>query len=140
MESKSVEADGLLMRWKEAGEGLPVVFVHGLPTSPKLWRRVLPRIENARAMAWEMVGYGASIPEGRGRDISVGRQADYLVRWLEALGIERAVLAGHDLGGGVVQIAAVRHPERCAGLFLTPEDHPDVIAGAVNDLLRDVQA
>jgi pimeloyl-ACP methyl ester carboxylesterase len=66
-----------------------------------------------------MVGYGASIPEGRDRDISVGRQAEYLTQWLRALGIERAVLAGHDLGGGVVQIAAVRNPGLATGLFLT---------------------
>ncbi|MDQ3605386.1 MAG: alpha/beta hydrolase, partial [Gemmatimonadota bacterium] len=39
--------------------------------------------------------------------------------WLDALGIERAVLAGHDLGGGVVQIAAVRHPGLALGLVLT---------------------
>lgn len=42
-------------------------------------------------MAWEMVGYGASIPEGRDRDISVGRQAEYLVAWMRERGIERAV-------------------------------------------------
>ena len=72
-----------------------------------------------RNLAWEMVGYGESIPEGRERDISVARQADYLLAWLMTLGIDRAVLAGHDLGGGVVQIAAVRQPAVCAGLFLT---------------------
>ena len=66
-----------------------------------------------------MVGYGGSIPEGRSRDISVARQADYLLAWLETVGVERALFAGHDLGGGVVQIAAVREPARCAGLFLT---------------------
>jgi pimeloyl-ACP methyl ester carboxylesterase len=38
---------------------------------------------------------------------------------MKTIGIERAVFAGHDLGGGVVQIAAVREPARCAGLFLT---------------------
>ena len=46
-----------------------------------------------------MVGYNASIPDGGTRDISVQRQADYLVGFLRHLGIERAVLAGHDLGG-----------------------------------------
>jgi pimeloyl-ACP methyl ester carboxylesterase len=119
MESRSVEVDGIRMRWEEHGEGVPVVFVHGIPTSPALWRGVIPRLEGVRALAWEMVGYGASIPEGRDRDISVGRQAEYLAQWLHALRIERAVLAGHDLGGGVVQIAAVRNPGLALGLFLT---------------------
>lgn len=66
-----------------------------------------------------MVGYGDSIPQGRERDISVSRQADYLLAWLDAMGESRAVFAGHDLGGGVAQIAAVRQPERCAGILLT---------------------
>jgi pimeloyl-ACP methyl ester carboxylesterase len=119
MESRSAEVNGIRMRWQEAGEGTPVVFVHGIPTSPALWRDVIPRLEGVRALAWEMVGYGASIPEGRNRDISVGRQAEYLVQWLRALGLEQVVLAGHDLGGGVVQIAAVRNPGLAKGLFLT---------------------
>ncbi|MDQ3388123.1 MAG: alpha/beta fold hydrolase [Gemmatimonadota bacterium] len=119
VQSRWLEANGIRMRWEEAGEGIPVVFVHGIPTSPALWRHVIPHLDGVRALAWEMVGYGMSIPEGMGRDISVGRQAEYLKAWLDALGIERAVLAGHDLGGGVVQIAAVRHPGLALGLVLT---------------------
>jgi pimeloyl-ACP methyl ester carboxylesterase len=69
-------------------------------------------------VAWEMIGYGQSWEAGEGRDISVKAQAGYLLDWLDEQGIERAVLAGHDLGGGVVQIAAVRAPERVAGLVL----------------------
>ncbi|MDQ3945200.1 MAG: alpha/beta hydrolase, partial [Actinomycetota bacterium] len=38
--------------------------------------------------------------------------------WLDAIGVADAVFVGHDLGGGVAQIAAVRRPERCAGLVL----------------------
>jgi pimeloyl-ACP methyl ester carboxylesterase len=119
MVSKTAVVDGITMRWEERGEGLPVVLVHGIPTGPSLWRHVMPLIPAARCLAWEMVGYGASIPEGRGRDISVAHQADYLVRWLRHLGVDQAILAGHDLGGGVVQIAAVRSRDLCAGLFLT---------------------
>lgn len=107
------------MRWLEEGAGPLVVLVHGIPTSPELWRDVIPRIEGARVLAWEMVGYGESMAAAVGRDISVGRQADYLATWLEHLEIDRAVLVGHDLGGGVVQILAVRRPELAAGLVLT---------------------
>jgi pimeloyl-ACP methyl ester carboxylesterase len=107
------------MRWIQAGEGFPVVLLHGIPTSPALWRHVLPRVGGGRLLAFELVGYGESIPAGRDRDISVARQADYLLAWLDHLDIERAVLVGHDLGGGVAQIAAVRAPQRCAGLVLT---------------------
>jgi pimeloyl-ACP methyl ester carboxylesterase len=79
MENKSRDVDGIRMSWEELGEGRPVVFIHGIPTCPRLWRHVIPRIAHARCLAWEMVGYGSSIPEGVDRDISVGRQADYLL-------------------------------------------------------------
>lgn len=116
--SKSATVDGIGMRWEEQGEGPPLVLIHGIPTSPALWRHVMPQV-SARCLAFEMVGYGASITEGRSRDISVSQQADYVAAWLRHLGVERAVFAGHDLGGGVAQIVAVRHSGLCAGLFLT---------------------
>lgn len=118
MHDRERDVAGIPMRWVEHGHGFPVVLVHGIPTTPALWRSVMPRVDG-RCLAFEMVGYGDSIPAGRGRDISVARQADYLLDWLDALEIERAVLVGHDLGGGVVQIAAVRDSHRCAGLVLT---------------------
>ena len=113
------EISGIRMAWEEHGAGLPVVLLHGIPTGPALWRHVGPRVSGVRLLSWEMVGYADSIPEGRSRDISVSAQADYLAHWLDALGLERVVLAGHDLGGGVAHILAVRHRARCAGLLLT---------------------
>ena len=68
---------GIPMRWEEQGAGTPVVLVHGIPTGPALWRHVMPRVEGARLLAWEMVGYAGSIGEGRRRDIGVARQADW---------------------------------------------------------------
>lgn len=117
--SRRADIDGVPVRWEEAGKGLPVVLIHGIPTSPDLWRHVTPHLTGVRALAFEMVGYGRSIPAGRDHDISVAAQARYLEAWLDHLGIDRAVLVGHDLGGGVAQIAAVDRPERCAGLVLT---------------------
>ena len=108
------------MRWWEAGDpdGVPLVLVHGIPTGPKLWRHVAPLLQGARVLAFEMIGYADSIPFGLDRDISVARQADYLLGWMQELGLDRAALGGHDLGGGVVQIAAVRQPQRASALFL----------------------
>jgi pimeloyl-ACP methyl ester carboxylesterase len=117
-EGISVRRIDIPMRWIERGEGLPLVLIHGIPTGLLLWREVLLRLAGARCLAWEMVGYGASMPAGRERDISISAQADYLALWLKHLGISRAVLAGHCLGGAVAQVAALRYPGLCAGLFL----------------------
>ncbi|HEX2028949.1 MAG TPA: alpha/beta hydrolase [Nitriliruptorales bacterium] len=119
MDGQHAVIDGVPIRWEAAGDGPPVVLLHGIPTGPDLWRHVTPRLQGVRVLAFEMVGYGQSIPAGEGRDISVAAQARYVGTWLDHLGIERAVLVGHDLGGGVAQIAAVHRPERCAGLVLT---------------------
>jgi pimeloyl-ACP methyl ester carboxylesterase len=119
MEERRARVEGVEMRWLEMGAGTPAVLIHGIPTSPELWRSVMPRLEGVRALAWEMVGYGESIGAGASRDISVSRQADYLAAWLDHLDLTRAVLVGHDLGGGVVQILAVRRPELVGGLVLT---------------------
>src|ERR671938_418057 len=115
MESRTIDVEDIRMRWEEEGEGVPVVFIHGIPTSPRLWRHVIPEVRDARSMAWEMVGYGASIEEGRNRDISVAKQADYVAAWMQEMGLESAFLVGHDLGGGVAQILAVHHPELVRG-------------------------
>lgn len=79
------------------------------PTSPALWRYVMPLVE-ARCMAWEMVGYGESIPQGAGRDISVGRQADYLLDWLDAVGIDRAALSGTILEAEYCKLPPIVSP------------------------------
>ncbi len=47
-----------------------------------------------------MVGYGSSIEEGRGRDISVGKQADYLASWMREVELESAVLVGDTTSAG----------------------------------------
>lgn len=119
MQSHTTTVDGIAMRWEETGAGDPLILLHGIPTCPALWREVAPLIEGRRVIAWEMPGYGASIPEGKDRDISVAAQADHLVAWMRSQGIDQAILVGHDLGGGVAQIAAVRHPHMVSGLLLT---------------------
>lgn len=119
IQQHAADVDGTPVRWLEQGSGVAVVLVHGIPTSPALWRHVMPLLPGLRVLAFEMTGYGQSIPAGRTRDVSVGAQADRLNGWLDHLGIDRAVLVGHDLGGGVVHIAAVRRPELCAGLLIT---------------------
>lgn len=119
VQSRTAHLDGTPVRWLEQGTGQPVVLVHGIPTSPTLWRHVAPLLPDLRVLAFEMTGYGDSIPAGVGRDLSVSAQADRLIAWIEHLDLGPTTLVGHDLGGGVVHIAAVRRPDLCAGLMIT---------------------
>ncbi|MGH3811342.1 MAG: alpha/beta fold hydrolase [Pseudonocardiaceae bacterium] len=118
MQQQQVDVNGLPARWLEHGEGRPVVLVHGIPTSPRLWRHVLTEV-GGRCLAWEMLGYGDSTPDAAGRHIGLSAQADRLLAWLDTVQLDAPVLVGHDLGGGVAQIAAARAPSRFSGLVLT---------------------
>lgn len=80
MNSRTATIQGITMRWLEQGEGLPVVLLHGIPTSPALWRHVMPKLDGLRCLAFEMVGYGESIPAGVGQDLSLSHQAEYLAQ------------------------------------------------------------
>lgn len=116
--TRTALVSGITMRWLEHGNGVPVVLIHGIPTSPSLWKYLIPLIPRARRLAFEMVGYGESMNEGKGKDIPVARQADYVVDWLIHLCVEKAVFAEQDLGG-VVQNIAVHHPSMVEAVFLT---------------------
>lgn len=119
MTAREMTVNGVVNRWTEDGAGPPIILVHGIPTSPRLWRHVTPLLRG-RALCWEMRGYGQSIVEGRNSDISLASQADYLLSWTAALELPRPpVVVGHDLGGGVAQIAATRAPASFSGIFLT---------------------
>lgn len=118
MHERNASVADIPIRWLESGDGNAVVFIHGIPTSPSLWRDVVPLLDGRRTLAWEMVGYGGSWQAGAERDISVAAQAGYLIEWLEHLELDRVTLVGHDLGGGVAQIAAVRRPDLFQGLVL----------------------
>jgi len=119
VQTRTATIDGTPIRWLEQGSGAPVVLVHGIPTSPAPWRHVVLHLPDLRVLAFEMTGYGESIPAGRHREISVSAQADRLNAWIEHLDVGPVTLVGHDLGGGVVHIAAVRRPDLCAGLMIT---------------------
>lgn len=124
LRERRASIDGLAMRWLACGDDgdgaslPPIVLIHGLPTGPLLWRHVAPCLAGRHLLAWEMTGYAGSIAAGRGRDLSLAAQAGRLARWIRALDLEPVTLVGHDLGGGVAQILAVRHPELVGALVL----------------------
>ncbi len=112
-----VEVDGRRVNVRSAGEtGPAVLLVHGIPTNHRLWDDVVPEVsQHARVLAVDMLGYGDS-PAPEGQRVDLASQAAVLLGLLDTLGIDRAVVVGHDLGGGVAQILAVTAGDRVAGL------------------------
>ena len=100
------------------GAGVPVVLIHGFPTSGHLWFDVVPLIPSGhRVVVLDLLGFGRSDPPATG-DPTIGSHADRLLVVLNILRISRACLIGHDMGGAVALSLAVRNPERVSHLGL----------------------
>lgn len=108
-----------MQAYVQAGEGdVAAVFLHGIPTSSFLWRHVLPLLQGERACyALDLLGYGDS-DKPTEADLSLPAQVGYLKGWADALDLGRFHLVGHDIGGGIAQLFAVRYPERIARIVL----------------------
>lgn len=95
------------------GEGDPIVFLHGNPTSSYLWRNVIPHLEgHGRCLAPDLIGMGDSgkNPAGSYRFVDHAR---YLDAWFEVLDLKQNVtLVIHDWGSALGFHWARRHPER----------------------------
>lgn len=101
------------------GVGEPIVFLHGFPTSSHLWSEVVPLVPKGhRVVVVDLLGYGRSDPPAANADLSVRAHADRVILLLDMLGINYAVIVGHDLGGGIAQSLAVRYPARVSRLCL----------------------
>lgn len=110
--------EGHRIAYLDEGAGSPLILLHGIPTSSLLWRRVIPILaQTRRVIAPDMLNYGLS-DKPRRADVSIAAQARILVGLMDVLGLPRVDLAAHDIGGGVAQILAVRHPERLNRLVL----------------------
>jgi pimeloyl-ACP methyl ester carboxylesterase len=100
-----------------AGEGPPVVLIHGITSSSANWEVVGPLLARGHTVvAPDLLGHGASAkPRG---DYSMGAFASGLRDLLVALGIGPATVVGHSLGGGVAMQFAYQFPERTQRLAL----------------------
>ena len=117
---KKVSVKGKTMACVDVGEGAPIVFLHGNPTSSYLWRNVIPHLEaQGRCIAPDLVGMGDSDklePSGPDRYRFVEHR-DYLDGLLAALGVARNVtLVIHDWGSALGFDWANRHRDAVRGI------------------------
>jgi 2-hydroxymuconate-semialdehyde hydrolase len=105
------ELDGVRVRYVEAGEGSPVVMVHGFASSLETWLPVMPDVQvRHRVLAMDLKGFGwTDRPEG---DYSPEAQARLVLALMDARGIERAAFVAHSYGASVVLAIALLAPER----------------------------
>jgi 2-hydroxy-6-oxo-octa-2,4-dienoate hydrolase len=117
----TIDAGGITTNVLEAGDGPPVVLVHGSGpgvTGYANWRLTMPALaERFRVIAPDMVGFGyTERPAGLRCDVDTW--ADQVAGVLDALGLERASVVGNSFGGAIALRLAARRPERVHKLVL----------------------
>lgn len=113
-------------------DGEPIVFLHGFPESHRTWRAVVPVLSREfRVIAPDQRGFGASDkPEGV-ENYRTDRILEDLIALADVLGLDRFTLVGHDWGGAVAWLAALRHPDRLSRLVIVNAPHPLVFQKSV---------
>jgi pimeloyl-ACP methyl ester carboxylesterase len=132
----TIDAGGARLSGEEAGEGVPVVLLHGLTATRRyvvMGSRNLER-NGHRVIAYDARGHGRSGPAHDPADYGYDVLAADLLAVLDDRGIERAVLAGASMGAHTLVRLARDHPDRAAALVLvTPAFDP---GGDARDLER----
>ncbi len=120
---KFIEVNDLEMAYVEVGEGDPIVFLHGNPTSSYIWRNIIPYVEHlGRCIAPDLIGMGDSdklAHSGPGH-YTLQEHQEYIDAFFEALGIENnVILVLHDCGSMIGFDWAYRHQHAIKGLVYT---------------------
>lgn len=107
----AVIIDGKLVHYEAIGRGQPVIFIHGWLGSWRYWMSAMDDLsERYRAYALDLWGFGDT--DRRMESYSLNAYVDQVEQFMEEMGVPRAILVGHGLGGVVSIRLAARVPER----------------------------
>ncbi len=114
-ESKYIDINGSKIHYIDEGNGDPILFLHGNPTSNYLWRNIIPYVQSAgRCIAPDLIGMGKSDKP----DIAYGFKDtyEYLEEFIETLGLKNITLVLHDWGSGLGFHYANTHRDNIKGI------------------------
>ena len=116
---RTVHAGFLPISYVDRGKGnIPIVFLHGATQDRTIWTRQIAYFRRThRCIAYDARGHGQTpLSLGEGEVLSIDLMARDCVAFLDALGIERAILCGVSLGGMTAAAVAARAPGRCEAI------------------------
>jgi len=117
---KEIDLPAGRIRYREAGEGPPIVFVHGYLVDGRLWEGVVDRLaDRFRCIApdWPIASHQIAMKPDA--DLTPPGIAATIDSFLAALGLEDVTIVGNDSGGAMSQVLVTNHPERIGRLVLT---------------------
>jgi 4,5:9,10-diseco-3-hydroxy-5,9,17-trioxoandrosta-1(10),2-diene-4-oate hydrolase len=124
IEEAFVQVGGAKIHYQRAGNGRPLLLLHGLVGSAKNWRQNISFLSrDSSVYAIDLFNMGASerVP---GLDAGLEATADRLATYMNAVGLAEADVAGHSHGGSVAMMFAARHPQRVRSLILFAPANP----------------
>lgn len=114
-ESSYVEVEGSKIHYIEKGQGDPILFLHGNPTSSYLWRNIIPSlVPLGRCIAPDLIGMGQS--DKPDIDYRFFDHVKYVEGFIEKLGLTNITLVIHDWGSGLGFHYATRHQDSVKGI------------------------
>jgi pimeloyl-ACP methyl ester carboxylesterase len=117
---KEIQLPAGTIRYREAGEGKPVVFVHGFLVDGRLWEGVVDRLSNRfRCLAPDWPLGAQQVAMNRDADLSPPGIAKLIADFLTKLDLEDVTIVGNDSGGAMSQVLVTTYPERIGRLALT---------------------
>jgi pimeloyl-ACP methyl ester carboxylesterase len=117
IETKTIQVGGLEVLYYTAGQGEPLVVIHGGGGDARTWLANMEVLaEKYKVYAPDLPGYGGSAPlDGK---YYVPELSNFIKRFTERLGLEKFYLMGHSLGGGVALNFAINYPDKTRKLVL----------------------
>ncbi len=127
-----IHIDGVTLHVRDRGSGPPVLLLHGWPDTGELWRHQVPALTAAgyRTIVPDLRGFGASSKPADLAAYTPPHLVGDVVGVLDALGIERAHLVGHDWGAAVTWMTAALAPKRVTSMTAMSVGHPAAFRSA----------
>lgn len=123
---RRVVVNGVSLHYVEAGSGPLVILLHGFPEFWYSWRHQIPALAQAgfHVIAPDLRGYNESDKPRGVRPYRIDALLADVLGLIEQAGAEKAIVAGHDWGGGIAWMLAMAHPERVERLIILNAPHP----------------
>ncbi|MBN2078700.1 MAG: alpha/beta hydrolase [Spirochaetes bacterium] len=136
-ESHFVAVGPHTLHYLEAGTGEPMILIHGWLCWGAYWKKIIPLVaDRYRVIAPDLLGHGISDkPLDPAVSYGTDAQAERIIALMDSLGIERAYVVGHSMGGEIAAKVALAAPDRVRGLVLIcaagMEETPKLLPGYV---------
>lgn len=117
IQRETVQVRGIPVCYEVAGQGDPLVLVHGFAESTRVWYRNLPELsEHYRVYLVDLPGFGSM--RRFHRHFQLAKLGAWLDSWRQAVGLEEIALVGHSMGGYIAMAMAAERPEKVKHLAL----------------------